>query len=553
MSHIGRAAAPAHGSGGDTIEESLLLAARSGGGARDSSTGAPCSLDSGITWACLASGVLMCLSPLQYGYHIAELNTPRGIITSCDKDAARWLALPLCLPMNDAMFSVATSMFAVGGLVGSLAAGWMAERWGRRGALTYNNAAFVVGPLLMAFAVSPAMLVAGRFVSGIGSGAAVVIAPLYLSEIAPVKLRGTLNLLNQLSIVLGILTTLTVGMLANKGPYWRVSVGFGLLLACLQLSAIAFAVESPRYLWQRNRRAEARNILRTLRQTTNVDAEVSGWQSARSSHHDGCSGVAGRRPQGLAGGDEESEIPSADFVDGMAPLADSIRGSAKPDDEDEVLELHSDHIPVTIFNIFRLAQYRKPWLLVLLLQFGQQLSGINTVFYFSSAVLEKMFSSHTSSILTVMIGVLNVLATASGALIVDRFGRRPLLFSSMAAMAVSVTLLGVGLGLKLNSLAVASLYLIVASFAPGYGPVPFLLGTEFFDVRAAGAGGSWALAANWLGTFIVAAAFLPLQSIIGEWVFAIFVVATVVCGAVFYRQIPETKGRTVEDIAKKFA
>ncbi|KAJ2794125.1 Bifunctional purine biosynthesis protein PurH, partial [Coemansia guatemalensis] len=196
------------GSPDTTVEESPLLlhgtlAAEPAEAEAESSARA---LGGGVTWACLGGAAVMCISPLQYGYHIAELNTPKGIITSCDQHAAaRWRTLPLCLPMSDAMYSVATSLFAIGGLVGSLVAGWMAERWGRRGALIYNNAPFIVGPLLMMLAVSPAMLAVGRFVSGIGAGAAVVIAPMYLSEIAPVKYRGTLNLLNQLSIVLGIL------------------------------------------------------------------------------------------------------------------------------------------------------------------------------------------------------------------------------------------------------------------------------------------------------------------------------------------------------------
>ncbi|KAJ2823999.1 hypothetical protein FBU31_004110 [Coemansia sp. 'formosensis'] len=541
MTHATRAVALAP-NGESTVEESpLLLAPSLDREVSRSPDVAPRSLDAGITWACLASGALMCLSPLQYGYHIAELNTPKGIITACDKNSEHWAFLPLCLPMNDAVFSLATSIFAVGGLFGSLSAGWMAERWGRRGALVYNSATYVLGPLLMAFAISPAMLIFGRFVSGIGSGVAVVVAPLYLSEIAPVKYRGTLNLLNQLSIVLGILTALIVGMLANEGPYWRLSVGFGLVLACLYLSVISFAVESPRYLWSRNRRSEARVILRKLRQTTNVDDEVAGWQSIHS----------GTTSEQLARIEASCEAPDPDNAHEL-PLTQNSRDDViKVNGEDPSLELRSERNSVTIFNIFTFAEYRKPWMLVLLLQFGQQLSGINTVFFYSSSVLEKIFSSHISSILTVMIGVLNVLATASGALIVDRFGRRPLLFSSMAAMTVSVTLLGVGLALKLNTLAVVSLYLVVASFAPGYGPVPFLLGTEFFDVRAAGAGGSWALAANWVGTFIVAVAFLPLQNLMGEWVFAIFVSALLICGVVFYFKIPETKGYTIEEIAKK--
>ncbi|KAJ2762147.1 hypothetical protein IWQ56_005109 [Coemansia nantahalensis] len=371
------------------------------------------------------------------------------------------------------------------------------------------------------------MLIVGRFVSGLGAGAAVVIAPMYLSEIAPVKYRGTLNLLNQLSIVLGILVTLTVGMLANSGPHWRISVGFGLLLACMHLLLAAFAVESPRFLWSRGKHAEARTVLRKLRGSADVDGEVATWGMAATT----------------------ATMTAPHQADAAAESSDD---AAKPDDLAAPVGLNEEAAVVTIFNIFRIRRYRQPWLLVLLLQFGQQLSGINTVFYFSSSVLERMFSSQLSGILTMMIGVLNVLATALAAPVVDRFGRRPLLLTSMAAMAVSVTLLGVGLRLGLNLLAAVSLYLVVASFAPGYGPVPFLLGTELFDMRAAGAGCSWALAANWTGTFLIAVAFLPLLNAIGEWVFAIFVGALLVCGAVFYVYIPETRGRTIEEIAQSF-
>ncbi|KAJ2579330.1 hypothetical protein GGH95_003160, partial [Coemansia sp. RSA 1836] len=360
MAHITRATALAS-NGESTIEESPLLLTDS---VSDTSTPrnpdpAPRSLDAGITLACLASGALMCLSPLQYGYHIAELNTPKGIITACDKDAVHWPSLPLCLPMNDAVFSLATSIFAVGGLLGSLSAGWMAERWGRRGALVYNSASYILGPLLMAFAVSPAMLVIGRFVSGIGSGVAVVVAPLYLSEIAPVRYRGTLNLLNQLSIVLGILATLTVGMLANEGPYWRLSVGFGLVLACLHLSIIAFAVESPRYLWSRNRRAEARIVLRKLRQTTNVDDEVAGWQTISTSRHVSCPDPTGEQPAGLEASDSHVSSSAHEL-----PLVGNAHDNiVKVAGEDGSQEQHLEHVSVTIFNIFRFAEYRKPWML----------------------------------------------------------------------------------------------------------------------------------------------------------------------------------------------
>ncbi|KAJ2343489.1 hypothetical protein GGF43_005686, partial [Coemansia sp. RSA 2618] len=359
----------------DTVEESPLLAHAHVGGAASS-------LDAGITRACLGSAAIMCLAPLQYGYHIAELNTPKKIMTECELGLAV-SALPQCLRMSDTVFSLATSLFAVGGLCGSLAAGFLAERFGRRGALVYNNAAFVAGPLLMALAAAPAMLCVGRFVSGVGAGAAVVVAPLYLSEIAPVRLRGTLNLLNQLSIVVGILATLTVGMLLNRGALWRVSVGGGLVLACLHLALAVFAVESPRFLWARGRHAEARTVLRHLRGVADVDAEVATWGD-------------------VANGDD---VTNGDVTNSDAATNDDAAAAPKPAIG---TELRAEGAGVTVFNIFRLAQYRRQWLLVLLLQFGQQLSGINTVFYYSSTVLERMFSSQLSSVLTMLIGVLNV-------------------------------------------------------------------------------------------------------------------------------------------------
>ncbi|KAJ2886162.1 hypothetical protein FB639_001631 [Coemansia asiatica] len=555
MAHSGRpsdAVTTDNAGGRQIIEESpLLRTANVSGGAHEDDSYKR-SLDAGITLACMTNAAIVCLAPLQYGYHLAELNTPKKIITSCDKDGAHWGMLPRCLPMNDTVYSLATSIFAIGGLVGSLSAGWMAERWGRRGALVINNTSFIVGPLLMAFSVSPAMLIVGRFVSGIGSGAAAVVAPMYLSEIAPVKFRGTLNMLNQLSIVMGILVALIVGMLANEGPYWRIAVCFSIVFSCMHLAITGFAVESPRYLWLHNRRTEAQAVLCRLRKTANIDDEITGWTDPSVAKSIRRASVDPRSSTSFSSNESLRVIQT----DGRGVTNDR---TPKPDDEHDDDEynaagntLHVDSDNVTIFNVFRFAQYRKQWVLILLLHFGQQLSGINTVFFYSSSVLEKMFSSYISSVLAMMIGVLNVLATASGALIVDRFGRRPLLLSSIASMTVSIVLLGLGLGLKINSLAAVSLYLVVASFAPGYGPVPFLLGTELFDIRAAAAGGSWALAANWIGTFIVATAFLPLQNLIGEWVFSIFVVALVVCGITFYFHIPETKGRTIEEISQHF-
>ena len=132
--------------------------------------------------------------------------------------------------------------------------------------------------------------------------------------------------------------------------------------------------------------------------------------------------------------------------------------------------------------------------------------------------------------------------------LVDRVGRRVLLLCSIACMIVSQSLLALGIGLQIAPLAALSLYLVVASFAPGFGPLPFLLNTELFSTAAVGASSSYSLGANWLGTFLIAVGFLPLQKAIGTWVFMVFIVSLLISSMVIYFYLPETRGRSIKNI-----
>ncbi|OMH79973.1 Solute carrier family 2, facilitated glucose transporter member 1 [Zancudomyces culisetae] len=136
---------------------------------------------------------------------------------------------------------------------------------------------FFVGAALEAFLVAPAMLISGRFVSGLGSGVAIVVSPMYLTEIAPVKSRDSLNLLSQLAIVLGIMVSELMGYFFKSGSLWRNVFGFGMVVGILQAVLLHFAVESPNFYFISNKQDEAENALRKLRGCHNVNAELNSW------------------------------------------------------------------------------------------------------------------------------------------------------------------------------------------------------------------------------------------------------------------------------------
>jgi MFS family permease len=184
----------------------------------------------------------------------------------------------------------------------------------------------------------------------------------------------------------------------------------------------------------------------------------------------------------------------------------------------------------------------------------QQLSGINAVIYYAPSIMEKTGLSASNSILySVIVGAINVAATVVSFRLVDRAGRRPLLLASLAAMLVSLVLLGLTFVLPLGAadswLSLICLVAYIAAFAVGLGPIFWLLIAEIFPAHARAAGASAATAANWLWNFVVGLTFLPLATAIGQgetfWVFA----AVCALGLVFVnRYVPETKGRSFAQI-----
>ena len=158
------------------------------------------------TAALILNALTVVLGSFQYGHHIGELNSPQKVITTCQDDPSalepalqgtgleKEGSLPTCIPMTNAKWSVLVATLTLGGLIGSLFVGSrLANRLGRRGALLVNNVPLVLGSLAMGLASSYGSMILGRFLIGIGCGSVTVIVPMYLAEISPAELRGTLG------------------------------------------------------------------------------------------------------------------------------------------------------------------------------------------------------------------------------------------------------------------------------------------------------------------------------------------------------------------------
>lgn len=192
-------------------------------------------------------------------------------------------------------------------------------------------------------------------------------------------------------------------------------------------------------------------------------------------------------------------------------------------------------------------RYRRATLTVMTIMTAQQLCGINSIVMYGVSLLSDLLSS-SSGTLNVVVACVNLLLTALFAPLVDKLGRKICLCASALGMAVSSLLLAVAIGRGISVLSGVSVLLFVASFAFGVGPVPFILSSELTGPEAVGSTQSWALASNWLATFVVAQFFPVVNQALGKGrVYWIFAVAGVLTAAFVYFMVPETKGKRDAD------
>ncbi|KAL4900832.1 hypothetical protein BDW74DRAFT_90926 [Aspergillus multicolor] len=452
------------------------------------------------------------LGPLQFGYHLAELNAPQAVIT-CERKSIHSSAngLPQCIPMNPSQFGLVSSIYTLGGLLGALLAGPVSTKHGRLFALRATTIFFILGPMAETLAPSIPILGLGRLLSGVGSGAAIVVGPIFVSEVAPPSAKGFFGAFTQVMTCVGILFTQTLGYFLSRDSMWRVILAIAGIIGVLELLGLTFVPESPAWLADRQKHDLARRVLQQIRgRDTDIQGELEGLGSSTRSD------------------DDVSEQQSL-----LSPPSSNLPPKQPP---------------VTMARVITDAEYRPAIIAVVGIMIAQQLTGINSIIMYSVSLLQSVLPT-SAALLSVMISAINLVMTLVCSPLPDKIGRKTCLLSSIIGMGTTSLLLSLGIYFNIKALSAVAVLLFVASFAVGVGPVPFMMASELVGPEAVGATQSWALAANWIATFIVAQFFPMLNDALGGrgkiyWLFA----ALAGLFAVFiYLRVPETKGKKNAD------
>ncbi|KAK0941077.1 Bifunctional purine biosynthesis protein PurH [Friedmanniomyces endolithicus] len=477
------------------------------------------------------------IGPLLFGYHLAELNEPQEVITCSPLKATTTSPnFPQCIPMDTLQFGLVTSIFTLGGLVGALCGGPITTKYGRLKAMLVAAGFAAIGPFFEALATNIALFTTGRFIAGLGAGASTVIVPIYISEMAPPGQKGFFGSFTQVSINVGILITQFLGLFLSRGQLWRIILAFAALMLAGQ--------ESPKWLAENGQAARAKRILRKMRgHEADIDQEVAGWGLGSEQDLD----------------DEEETLLSGE--DHMAHS--SSNGAAAAGQPDVASRDHQSassltpskhaakpgHLvkPLGFLAVLQNPDMRRAVLAVVMIMVAQQLCGINSIVMYGVSLLSGLLEAN-AALLNVLVAVLNVIVTTSAAPLVDKLGRKPCLLMSIAGMGINSLLLAIGIMNSIPVLSAIAVLLFVASFGLGLGPVPFLLSSELVAAEAVGATQSWALAANWIATFLVAQFFPLVNEMLGKGqVYFVFAALAAVSGGLTVWLIPETKGKKDAD------
>ncbi|XP_077273407.1 solute carrier family 2, facilitated glucose transporter member 1 isoform X1 [Temnothorax americanus] len=448
-------------------------------------------------------------SSFQHGYNTGVVNAPQQLIEDWIKDLkTNRTGVPTEKTEVTLIWSLAVSIFCVGGMIGGSLVGWVADRFGRKGGLLLNNILVLLTVIFEGSAKaakSYEMIIVGRFLIGINSGLNAGLAPMYLAEISPVHLRGAVGTVYQLVITISILVSQILGLeqILGTAEQWPLLLCLTIVPAIFQMCTLPFCPESPKYLLlSRGKDMDAQRGLSWLRGTIEV--------------HD------------------EMEEMRAEY--------ESVKLVPK----------------VTLRELFVNPTLRIPLFISIMIMFAQQLSGINAVMFFSTKIFRMaQLDKNAAQNATMGVGAMNVLMTVISLALVEKAGRKTLLLIGFSGMFVDTVLLAICLVFAETSRAAAyfSIVLVimfVVLFATGPGSIPWFLVSELFSQSARPSATSIAIAVNWTANFVVSIGFLPLQEALGAYVFVIFAVLQLFFAIFIYKKVPETKNKTIEEISTMF-
>lgn len=399
---------------------------------------------------------------------------------------------------------MASASAILGCIPGAMLAGVVSDRFGRRRTLFMCAALYAGSGLLSAIPRTFGEFLAARFVTGLGIGVSSMICPVYVAELAPAAWRGRLGSIFQLGIVTGILVTLLANARIqglgdeawNTATGWRWMLGAEVAPAAVLWLLLFLVPESPRWLMQVKREAEARSILMGIGGPAHAEREIQVMRAAQ--------------------GDSDGRFG----------------------------ELFSP-------------RFRTPLLIAVMLMAVSQFCGINAIMYYSTKIFTTagvgVQDAFTASVL---VGLVNLLFTFVAIALVDRRGRRPLLLMGLAAQVVALGAVGWMFQTGRGGLPLlVSILVFIAAFAMALGPIPWIISSEIFPTRIRGRAMSVATFTIWTSCYVVAQTFPLLNGhpAIGPaktfWAYA----ACSLAGLLFvYFMVPETKGRSLEEIEESW-
>ncbi|XP_069163931.1 solute carrier family 2, facilitated glucose transporter member 1 isoform X10 [Procambarus clarkii] len=449
------------------------------------------------------------LGMFQFGYNTGVINAPQSVIENFIGDC--WKERynkNIEGSKQDLLWSIAVSIFAIGGMIGGFCGGSVGNKFGRKKGLLLNNLLGVGGACLMAFSqmsYSYEMLILGRLVIGINCGLNTSLVPMYISEIAPLNLRGGLGTVNQLAVTVGLLLSQILGIeqLLGNSNAWPILLGLAIVPAIMQMVLLPVCPESPRYLlMSRQMEDEARRALRRLRASTHVEEDIEEMRA------------------------EEAASQS---------------------------EAH-----MTMFQLVRSSTLRMPLTIGVVMQLSQQLSGINAVLYYSTSLFTAAgLEEWQSKYATLGVGSVMVIMTLVSIPLMDRAGRRTLHLYGLGGMFIFSIFITISLLIKemmswMTFISVISTLCFVIFFSVGPGSIPWMITAELFSQGPRPAAMSIAVLVNWLSNFIVGIGFPKMQEAFENYTFLPFSVLLACFWVFTYYKVPETKNKTFEEISAIF-